>query len=472
MLRGLPYRLARWAAGVGALAAIAATTVIAAPSAGAAERVYDAETTAECVLAPGEQVIGPLETSCTEPNAKPLATVPIVHAEPPTVTSVSPNEVGSAGNFKVTIKGTNFEGVTGVKYGTVPATKIITTGTPTKGQCKVKSATELECATPFHEHGKAHTTVTNASGTSTESAADEITFWPEVYRNEVAVGTSHIPGIGYGEIDLESPQSQTAVECVSLSFGSAWNEARMAGAPVYGRGELLVWWAGGHTPSGEYTELSSKCRFVYHGTEQTQPTSPVVWATAEPPLHVVTQEAILCRENHALEVQCPRTREEESEFTHETVIRSLTREAPSTPWNMQLTERAGVPRVQIGLPEECKNKTGPERAEPARCPEPSEREPGINPQGCNLQTPAPPGCMALQILSNAPLNLHIEYEGFLEPVGLDQGPTGLIPSSMEFEGHAKGEPSLRLRETPSTEGSVTGSVKILGFSGQELLTVK
>ena len=242
---------------------------------------------------PGEQVIGPLETSCTEPKATPIATVPIVPpAAPPTVTSVTPNEVGSAGNFKVIIKGTHFEEVSSVHYGTVPATKIITTGTPTKGQCKVKSSTELECFTPFHEHGKAHTTVTNASGTSTESSADEVTFWAEIYRNEVAVGTAHVTNLGYGQIQLESPQIQTTVECVNLGFGSAWNEAN--GGPTYGHGEISVWWASGHTPTAEHAELSSKCRFIYHNVEENQPTSPASWATAEPALKLVNQEGIVC----------------------------------------------------------------------------------------------------------------------------------------------------------------------------------
>ena len=80
------------------------------------------------------------------------------------------------------IQGTHFEEVSAVNYGAVPATKIITTGTPTKGQCKVKSAIELECVTPFHEHGKVGITVTNAEGASAETAADEIRFRPEVYQ--------------------------------------------------------------------------------------------------------------------------------------------------------------------------------------------------------------------------------------------------------------------------------------------------
>ena len=82
------------------------------------------------------------------------------------------------------------------------------------------------------------------------------------------------------------------------------------------------------------------------------------------------------------------------------------------------------------------------------------------------------GCVKLQVLSAPPLNVHMEYEGYVEPVVLNAGPNGLSPGSLEFEGHAKGEPGLHLREMPSTEGSATGSLKILGYAGQELISVK
>ena len=204
--------------------------------------------------------------------------------------------------------------------------------------------------------------------------------------------------------------------------------------------------------------------------EENQPTSPVAWASAEPPLKLVLQEGIVCleRTKHLLS-ECP----SESERVPETVAREVSREALSLPWNIQFTEREGNSRVQIGLPEECKGKTGPEDTELSKCPEASERELGKNPEGCNIPpTPDPPGCVKVEILSNPPLNVHMEYEGYLEPLALNGGPNGLSPSNWEFEGHAKGEPGLHLRETPSTEGSTTGSMKILGYFGQELMTVK
>ena len=371
------------------------------------------------------------------------------------------------------VSGANFERVSAVHFGTVPATKIITTGAPTKGQCKVKFATELECATPFHEHGKVHTTVTNSAGTSAETPADEIAFLPEVYRNEVAVGANnHVPSIGYGQLLLHSPRIETFAECVNVGFGAGWNE----GPPTTGHGEILAWWASGHTPTAENSELgftlgfSSRCRFDYHGVEENNPVEPFAWLSAEPLLKLVNQEGIVCTlANQRSLSQCPN----ESERIHELVTRAVSREPPSVPWNLRFTERSEVLRIQIGLPEECRNKTGAERTELAKCPEASVREPGKNPEGCNIPpVPAPPGCVRVQMLTQPPLNVHLEYEGHLEPRAISAGPNGLSPSSWEFEGTQRGEPALRLSEFPPTEGVVTGSVKLLGFSGQELLSVK
>jgi hypothetical protein len=389
----------------------------------------------------------------------------------PEVTSVTPNEFGSGGNFKILIHGRNFEEVTEIHVGTVSPTKIITTGTPTKGQCKVKSPTEIECLTTFHECGHFDVTVTNPLGTSATTAADKITITCEIYRNEVAVGAAKVPTLGYGQIELESPQIETTFECVNIGFGAGWNIADETGKPIYDHAEILVWSASGHTPTAEHAELSSRCRFIYHGgVEESQPTSPVAWASAEPPLHLVNQEGIVCAETTKKELSsCPA----EAERIHETLTREVSREGLSLPWNIQFTEKAGAQHLRIGLPEECKGKTGAERTELSKCPEASEREPGKGPEGCDIPpTPDPPGCVKVQMLSNPPLNLHMVYEGFVEPLNVNAGPNGLTPSSWEFEGHAKGEPSLHLRETPSTEGSTTGSVKILGFSGQELLTVR
>jgi IPT/TIG domain len=259
----------------------------------------------------------------------------------PTVSSIEPNEVGSAGGFVVHIHGTHFEEVTGVKYGTVPATKIITAGTPTKGQCKVIATTELECSTPFHEHGKVNVIVSNSAGESTSTPADEITFLFEVYKNEIVVGSARVPAFGFGQLEIESPQIQETFECASLGDGVAWDE----GTPRTGHAEILGWSASGHFPTAEHTELSARCRFIYHGTEENQPTAPAVWLTAEPPLRYAVQEGEVCAEASRTTLnQCPKkVGEPGAERIDETVIRGgVTREPPSLPWNVQFTDRIAL----------------------------------------------------------------------------------------------------------------------------------
>jgi hypothetical protein len=121
----------------------------------------------------------------------------------------------------------------------------------------------------------------------------------------------------------------------------------------------------------------------------------------------------------------------------------------------------------------CIGKFNEERTELPKCPEATEQKAAYNPKECiTPPTPAPPGCVRIQVLSDPTLNLHLEYEGYLEPLSVNGAPNGLVPSVWEFEGAGGGEPTLRRAESPNSEGSVTGSLKILGYSGQELISAR
>jgi IPT/TIG domain len=112
---------------------------------------------------------------------------------PPEITSITPNQCGSAGGCKVIIRG-RFPEVIHVELGGHPM-KMITSGIPTNWQCKLKSSTELECLVGFHEHGQIRIVMTDAEGTSAGSPT--FTFLPELYRNEAAIRTAHIPFLDY-----------------------------------------------------------------------------------------------------------------------------------------------------------------------------------------------------------------------------------------------------------------------------------
>jgi hypothetical protein len=414
-----------------------------------------------------------------------LAPASVFAASTPTITSISPNELGSGGNVKVTIKGTNFEHIAtkGVRYGLDPL-KRITSGTPVRDQFKVKpgSINEIEMIPPFHERGQVVVQVCTEGQPGEEvcspaaaEPANTMTLTPELFVNEFIknTGTFHEPVFAYGELELESPQTDTQIECVNVGFGGGWNEAPTGQPnPVSARGEILEWSASGHSPAEAHPELGNRCRFVYEGSEEVGAGAPVAWASAEAPLEEVTDEAALCRETKALDVECPTT-EREAEFVHETVIRSLSRGALMLPWNVQYTERAGAQRMRIGAPDECKGRSGTERTELGRCPQASEREAAASSEACTAGGGQdPPGCVSIQIIAEPPLNVDLVYQGYVEPKWINGVGNGLSPSEWEFEGSGAGEPALHLANSPATEGSITGMVKLIGAAGRELLTVK
>ena len=411
-----------------------------------------------------------------------LAPACALAAVAPTITSISPNEIGSSGNLKVTIRGANFVNVApkGVHYGENALTRR-TSGTAAKGQFRVISSTEIEMIPPAHEHGQVVVQVCaeglpaeEACSSGAAEAADTVTLTREMYINEAIkqLGTSHFPILAYGQLELQSPQTGTQLECVNLAFGAGWNEAPTGRAnPATAHGEIVEWLASGHSPAEGHPEIGSNCRLVYHGVEENQPTSPVAWASAELPLNEVTREAEVCIKTNHDDIDCwddPTSIREDV-----TVSTEVTREASSLPWNVQFTERGGAQRVRIGLPSECKGKAVSERTELSSCPEASEREAGASPQACGAESvPEPPGCLRIQALVGPPLNVSLEYEGYVEPSTVNGAGNGLSPSSWQFEGSAAGEAALHLSGSPTTEGSVTGALKLIGAPGRELLTLK
>ncbi len=83
----------------------------------------------------------------------------------PAVTAVTPSSGPLVGGTAVTITGTNFTGVTGVKFGTTPAASFT-----------VKSATQIIATAPAGAVGAVNVIVTTAQGASGTSAADQFTY--------------------------------------------------------------------------------------------------------------------------------------------------------------------------------------------------------------------------------------------------------------------------------------------------------
>ncbi len=109
-----------------------------------------------------------------------------VAAGPPTVTGVTPSSGPASGGTAVTVTGTNFTGVTAVRFGGAAASFV------------VNSATSLSATTPIGTAGTVDVTVTTAAGTSAISAADRFTYVsaPPVANNvsaTVAYGSAGNP---------------------------------------------------------------------------------------------------------------------------------------------------------------------------------------------------------------------------------------------------------------------------------------
>jgi len=86
------------------------------------------------------------------------------YVSPPTVTSISPINGPPSGGTSITITGTNFTGVSAVKFGSATASFTF------------NSATQITANSPAASVGTVDVTVTTPGGTSATSAADQFTY--------------------------------------------------------------------------------------------------------------------------------------------------------------------------------------------------------------------------------------------------------------------------------------------------------
>ncbi|KHK48582.1 hemagglutinin, partial [Ralstonia sp. A12] len=98
----------------------------------------------------------------------------------PTVNSISPTTGSTAGNTNVTITGTNFTGVTAVKFGATNATSFT-----------VNSTTQITATSPAGSAGVVDVTVTNGGGTSTTSAADQFSYVAPPTAGPTSITVAH-----------------------------------------------------------------------------------------------------------------------------------------------------------------------------------------------------------------------------------------------------------------------------------------
>jgi alpha-tubulin suppressor-like RCC1 family protein len=102
---------------------------------------------------------GTVDVTVTTPaGTSPTSAADKFDYERPTVKKLAPKSGRELGGTSVTITGTNFAGVTAVKFGSTEATSF-----------KVNSPTSITAVSPAHTHGKVFVIVSTANGTSATS---------------------------------------------------------------------------------------------------------------------------------------------------------------------------------------------------------------------------------------------------------------------------------------------------------------
>ncbi len=121
----------------------------------------------------------------------------------PTISSLSTSSGSTAGGTAVNITGTNFIGVTSVKFGTTEASFV------------VNSSTSIAATSPAHAVGAVDVSVTTGSGTNSNTSADDFTYTLAPTISTVTPNTG--PVAGGTEVEI-SGSSLTTVS--AIKFGT------------------------------------------------------------------------------------------------------------------------------------------------------------------------------------------------------------------------------------------------------------
>jgi sugar lactone lactonase YvrE/alpha-tubulin suppressor-like RCC1 family protein len=144
----------------------------------------------------------------------------------PTVTSVSPDSGAASGGTAVTIQGSNFFGVSAVRFGADAAESF-----------KVESANSISAVAPSPTQGlgTVDVTVTTPAGTSATGSADRFT--------DLLTGPGRVWGVG-AEGELGNRHSQTAevpVEVTGLPKSVAMAPGTYSDAALTSAGTVMTW---------------------------------------------------------------------------------------------------------------------------------------------------------------------------------------------------------------------------------------
>jgi hypothetical protein len=274
------------------------------------------------------------------------------------------------------------------------------------------------------------------------ATAPAIAAQPEWYVNfKLAPTTGGVPVVAWGELRLVV--AGETITCKDVMSGSVWNENGRGAGQIEGFG------AGACTPFHEnLCEVETR----------EEPCNHQQFITSEMPFEKELVEGETCIESSKKTLsQCPGP----SERTEKSLIRHFRRRPPSFPWNMRLAsgirEEEPVTLLEIGnegsacYPTETKIVEGKETQVPASWEK------------------VPAGCIRLDLLIPE-TGVEVPVYGAISPQLLNGSGSGLNPSRLSFAlaGH------LEVEEAPGTfsQAELTGTAKILGAEGRELLVAR
>jgi hypothetical protein len=171
------------------------------------------------------------------------ATGPDINAVP-TVTGVVPNQGPTAGGTSVTITGTGFNCVTGVKFGTATAT------------FTVVNSTTITATSPAGSVGPVDVTVTNCNGTSPTNPNDQFTY---VAATGAAAGSGGT-GAGAGGTGAGGAGSAVGGSPTAVHTGEPWAGSIPLAVIVFLLGCALFWRRGLSSTVGRVTHHMASVR--------------------------------------------------------------------------------------------------------------------------------------------------------------------------------------------------------------------
>ncbi len=142
-------------------AAFTGATAVRFGSTNATSFKVESETSIKAVSPPGTEVV---DVTVTTPAGTTATTSADRFSYAPTVTAITPKSGEESGGTSVNITGTNFTGVTAVKFGSANAASF-----------KVESETSVTAVSPAGKYD-VNVTVTTAGGTSPTSSADQFSY--------------------------------------------------------------------------------------------------------------------------------------------------------------------------------------------------------------------------------------------------------------------------------------------------------